>query len=62
MPRHRMAFALPQLLCPCAAGAAYSTVWSSLLALLLVAAYVRWSGLQSRVWATPNGVVFQVRI
>ncbi len=44
-----------------AAGSAYSTVWSSLLAVALVAAYVRWSHLHHRVWATPNGVTFQVR-
>lgn len=41
-------------------GAAYATVWSSLLATLLVAAYVRASNLHHRVWATPNGIVFQV--
>lgn len=32
---------------------------SSLLATLLVAAYVRASNLHLRVWATPNGVRFQ---
>ncbi|PRW60882.1 MATE efflux family [Chlorella sorokiniana] len=40
-------------------GAAWATTWSSLLATLLVAAYVRASNLHLRVWATPNGVRFQ---
>lgn len=37
-------------------GAAYATVWSSVLATTLVAVYVRAANLHHRVWASPPGV------
>ena len=40
-------------------GAAYATVWSSVLSTALVATYVRWSNLHHRVWCTPNGLRLQ---
>ena len=40
-------------------GAAWATMWSNLLAALLLAGYVRLAGLQARVWGTPSRAALQ---
>lgn len=42
-------------------GTAYASVWSIILATLLVMAYIRAANLQDRVWGKPDRAVWKVR-